>query len=60
MQEFLKWMQAGLASLALTVFQLVTGGTHPTGGAVAQTIGVALLVRAAGWVIQKFGPQAAP
>jgi len=58
MREFLKWMQAGLASLALTVFQLIAGGTHPSAALVARTVGVAVLVRAAGWVIQKFGPAA--
>ena len=60
MQEFLKFMQAGLASIALLVFQLVTGGTTTTVGAIAQLVGVALLVRAAGWVIQKFGPAVRP
>jgi hypothetical protein len=55
MKEFLKWMQGGLVGLAALIYTSAVGG-HFSMGVLAQSCGVAILVRAAGFVIQKFGP----
>jgi hypothetical protein len=60
MKEFLKWMQAGLAGIGLQIYQMVFAGAPVNAGAVVKVVVTALAVRAAGWIIQKFGPQATP
>jgi hypothetical protein len=56
MKELMRWLQGGLAGIGVAVVQLLSSG-HATFGLVAQLVGVMLLVRAAGWVTQKYGPQ---
>jgi len=53
--NFFKWMQAGLAGAAQAVIQAVSGGHF---GVKALALGVlgALVVRAAGYVVARYGP----
>lgn len=55
MKEFLKWMQGGLAGVGQAVIQAAVTG-HLSLSIVASACATAVIVRAAGWLVQKYGP----
>jgi len=57
MKEFLKWMQAGLAGIAASVIHALTStGAVLSFETLYEAVIAAVLIRAAGWVTQKYGP----
>lgn len=56
-KQFLSWMAAGLAGIAVAAYQHFAGGVAIDLKAVAGFVAAALLVRAANWVVATFGPK---
>lgn len=57
LKELAKWLAAGLAGLFAQVLAYVQAGGPVNLGTVGHIVLVAVLVRIAGFIIQKFGPQ---
>lgn len=56
MAEFLKWMQGGLASAGAVLLAKLTSGEPWSLGSLGLWAATTVLVRAAGWIISKWGP----
>jgi hypothetical protein len=56
-KQFLSWMAAGLAGIAVAAYQFIQAGGPVTLKAVGGFVLTALIVRAANWVVATFGPK---
>ena len=58
-KQFLAWMSAGLAGIAVAAYQYFAAGQAVSLKSVLTFVASALLVRASNWVIATFGPKPA-
>lgn len=58
-KNFLSWMAAGLAGIAVATYTYFTSGHAVSFKAVAGFVVAAILVRAANWVVATLGPKPA-
>lgn len=58
-KQFLSWMAAGLAGIAVAAWQHFQAGVPVSAKTVIGFVGAAVLVRAANWVVATFGPKPA-
>ena len=58
-KQFLSWMAAGLGGILSQVFAMIQVGGGVTVKLVLNAVIVAVLLRAANWVVATFGPKPA-
>lgn len=56
-KQFLSWMAAGLAGIAVATYEFIEHGTGLTVKTVVSFVLAAILVRAANWAVATFGPK---
>lgn len=56
-KQFLSWMAAGLAGIAVAAYEFIEHGGAFTLKSIAGFVAAAVLVRAANWVVATFGPK---